>query len=74
MPEIRCGSCRALLFKYDGRDITATIEIKCRRCGTINHLRPPEPLRDHPERRPERAHYENRRTIAAVTSQLSRRE
>jgi phage FluMu protein Com len=40
---VRCASCRALLFKA-GRDaISGVIEIKCRRCGTINSMRPPSP-------------------------------
>ncbi|WP_102026022.1 Com family DNA-binding transcriptional regulator [Rhizobium subbaraonis] len=50
MVNIRCGSCSALLFKAGPGAIAAGIEIKCRRCGTINHLRPPEPLPDRQER------------------------
>ncbi|WP_084540029.1 Com family DNA-binding transcriptional regulator [Azorhizobium doebereinerae] len=48
MENIRCGSCRALLFRAGRGAISGTIEIKCRRCGTLNALRPPEPK---PERR-----------------------
>ncbi|PHR92525.1 MAG: hypothetical protein COA78_33400, partial [Blastopirellula sp.] len=39
MKPIRCTSCSALLFKSDRGAIAGTIEIKCRRCGTINSLR-----------------------------------
>jgi phage FluMu protein Com len=38
--SIRCGSCRALLFKASPNAIAAAIEIKCRRCRQINQLRP----------------------------------
>ncbi|WP_418068519.1 Com family DNA-binding transcriptional regulator [Rhizobium laguerreae] len=50
MVNIRCGSCSALLFKAGQGAIANLIEIKCRRCGTINHLRPIEPLPDRHER------------------------
>ncbi|WP_082640634.1 Com family DNA-binding transcriptional regulator [Aureimonas sp. D3] len=43
MENIRCGHCRALLFKAGPGAVAAAIEIKCRRCGTLNHLRPQEP-------------------------------
>ncbi|MFW5499575.1 MULTISPECIES: Com family DNA-binding transcriptional regulator [unclassified Maridesulfovibrio] len=33
--EIRCGHCGRLLAKGHATDI----EIKCPRCGTLNHLR-----------------------------------
>ena len=33
--EIRCGHCNKLLGKGTARDL----EIKCPRCGTLNHLR-----------------------------------
>jgi phage FluMu protein Com len=46
--NIRCGKCRALLFRCEPAAIARAIEIKCRRCGTINLLRPLEPA---PERR-----------------------
>ena len=36
--EIRCGSCGRLLAKGTG-----TIEIKCPRCRTINHVRAASP-------------------------------
>ncbi|WP_422371357.1 Com family DNA-binding transcriptional regulator [Hoeflea sp.] len=42
MKDIRCGKCSALLFKAGHNAIANDIEIKCRRCGTINHLRPPD--------------------------------
>ncbi|MCW5711256.1 Com family DNA-binding transcriptional regulator [Shinella sp.] len=50
MQNIRCGSCRALLFRARHAAISNDIEIKCRRCGTLNHLRPIEPAPDRPER------------------------
>ncbi|WP_371932275.1 Com family DNA-binding transcriptional regulator [Roseibium sp. MMSF_3361] len=43
MQDIRCGSCNALLFKTRQGIISNDIQIKCRRCGTLNHLRPVEP-------------------------------
>lgn len=49
MKNIRCGTCKALLFKA-GRAFAGDMEIKCRRCGTINHLRPAEPEPDRRER------------------------
>ena len=33
--EIRCGHCNKLLGKGPARDL----EIKCPRCGTLNHVR-----------------------------------
>ncbi|WP_420839836.1 Com family DNA-binding transcriptional regulator [Allorhizobium sonneratiae] len=45
MKNIRCGTCTALLFKA-GRAFAGDLEIKCRRCGTINHMRPAEPEHD----------------------------
>ncbi|WP_404977689.1 Com family DNA-binding transcriptional regulator [Ancylobacter sp. 3268] len=45
MNDVRCR-CSALLFRTAA--IRDTIEIKCRRCGTLNSLRPAEPI---PERR-----------------------
>ncbi|RVQ76105.1 Com family DNA-binding transcriptional regulator [Sinorhizobium medicae] len=50
MVNIRCGSCSALLFRAGQGAIANDIEIKCRRCGTINHLRPVEPEPDRQER------------------------
>ena len=51
METIRCGGCAALLFKAARAAIAGPIEIKCRRCGRINHLRPIEPLPERRERR-----------------------
>lgn len=48
METIRCGGCAALLFKARPGAVSGIIEIKCRRCGRINQLRPIEPP---PERR-----------------------
>ncbi|MFN3748215.1 MAG: Com family DNA-binding transcriptional regulator [Sphingorhabdus sp.] len=39
----RCSRCRALLFKADQDAIAAELEIKCRRCRSINILRPMRP-------------------------------
>ncbi|MFV0420634.1 Com family DNA-binding transcriptional regulator [Oleidesulfovibrio sp.] len=33
--EIRCGHCNRLLAKGEAREL----EIKCRRCGTMNYVR-----------------------------------
>lgn len=33
--QIRCGHCNKLLAKGSARDL----EIKCPRCGTLNHVR-----------------------------------
>ncbi|WP_417691557.1 zinc finger domain-containing protein [Roseibium sp.] len=51
MNEIRCGSCRKLLMKAEPNAIIGTVEIKCTRCGTLNNLRPLEPVSERPERR-----------------------
>lgn len=48
MKEIRCGHCNALLAKV-GR--TYTVEIKCRRCGTINNFEAYEPSTGLPNER-----------------------
>ncbi|WP_081433967.1 Com family DNA-binding transcriptional regulator [Azorhizobium caulinodans] len=50
MENIRCGTCRALLFRAGRNAISGVIEIKCRRCGTLNALRPQEPTPERPER------------------------
>ncbi|MBY0393957.1 MAG: Com family DNA-binding transcriptional regulator [Novosphingobium sp.] len=41
--SIRCGACNALLFRADIGALAGAIEIKCRRCRQINHLRPMSP-------------------------------
>lgn len=42
MESIRCGTCRKLLARVEAR----AVEIKCPRCGTLNHWKaeslPPE--------------------------------
>ncbi|WP_395173944.1 Com family DNA-binding transcriptional regulator [Roseibium alexandrii] len=48
MKEIRCGSCRKLLAKADKNAVTGKLEIKCPRCGTLNSLRPLEPIPERP--------------------------
>lgn len=50
MESIRCGKCRALLLKAANDAIKGIVEIKCRRCGTLNSLRPPEPQPERLER------------------------
>lgn len=50
MENVRCGKCSALLFKAKRGAISNDLEIKCRRCGTLNHLRPAEPEPDRRER------------------------
>ncbi|RAI42920.1 Com family DNA-binding transcriptional regulator [Rhodoplanes roseus] len=71
MESIRCASCQALLFRATARAVAGTIEIKCRRCGTINIMRPTEPSHERPERRDggggahgHRAHTSGRRVAA----------
>ncbi|WP_082640632.1 Com family DNA-binding transcriptional regulator [Aureimonas sp. N4] len=48
MEPIRCG-CRALLFRMERHALKGALEIKCRRCGRLNHLRPSEPSFESPE-------------------------
>lgn len=43
--EIRCGHCNKLLGKGNARDM----EIKCPRCGTLNHLRDTIPGSEPPD-------------------------
>ncbi|WP_449433417.1 Com family DNA-binding transcriptional regulator [Pseudomonas putida] len=40
--DIRCGNCKRLLARAGG---VAQLQIKCSRCGTLNHVRAlsPEP-------------------------------
>ncbi|WP_367618326.1 MULTISPECIES: Com family DNA-binding transcriptional regulator [Rhodoplanes] len=47
---IRCAHCRALLFRATAGAIAGPVEIKCRRCGTFNVLRPSEPSPERHER------------------------
>lgn len=47
--EIRCGHCNKLLGKGTARDL----EIKCPRCGTLNHVRDIIPCSEPPEGREE---------------------
>ncbi|MBS7538230.1 Com family DNA-binding transcriptional regulator, partial [Ancylobacter lacus] len=42
MEDVRCG-CGALLLRAGRGAIRGSVQIKCRRCGAINHLRPTEP-------------------------------
>jgi phage FluMu protein Com len=40
MESIRCGQCSALLFKAAPKAVAGNIEVKCRRCGSYNQIRP----------------------------------
>ncbi|WP_150523074.1 Com family DNA-binding transcriptional regulator [Roseibium sediminis] len=51
MQEIRCGRCRKLLMKSEPAAIRGMVEVKCPRCGTMNSLRPVEPLPERPGER-----------------------
>ena len=51
---VRCGKCAALLLKARPRAIADIIEIKCRRCGHLNILRPEEPAPQRAKRIGER--------------------
>jgi LSD1 subclass zinc finger protein len=48
MKETRCGQCRKLLFKAAPEAVRGPLDIKCPRCGTINSLRPVEPISERP--------------------------
>ncbi|WP_159597658.1 Com family DNA-binding transcriptional regulator [Starkeya nomas] len=48
MQENRCG-CGALLFRSAAGAIAGQVDIKCRRCGTVNSIRPIE-ARQHERR------------------------
>lgn len=43
--EIRCGHCNKLLGKGTAHDL----EIKCPRCGTLNHVRDMIPCSESPD-------------------------
>ncbi|OYW52655.1 MAG: hypothetical protein B7Z30_15500 [Rhizobiales bacterium 12-68-15] len=49
MENIRCR-CGALLFRAAPGALRGQVEIKCRRCGTLNALRPIEPRHERLER------------------------
>jgi phage FluMu protein Com len=39
--EVRCSACQALLLKRQlrkSREEQLGVEVKCRRCGTMNHI------------------------------------
>ncbi|WP_420703582.1 Com family DNA-binding transcriptional regulator [Brucella intermedia] len=71
MREIRCGTCQALLFKAGVGAVANDIHIKCRRCRTMNHLRPIEPLTDSRELLTEREDGEER-SLASTAGQRAR--
>ncbi|WP_076509212.1 Com family DNA-binding transcriptional regulator [Pseudacidovorax sp. RU35E] len=50
MREIRCGQCRRKLAMADG----GSVEIKCPRCGTLNHWRDSAADRSSPSPTPAR--------------------
>ncbi|WP_415454001.1 Com family DNA-binding transcriptional regulator [Azorhizobium caulinodans] len=50
MEKVRCRCCGALQFRAAAGAICGAIEIKCRRCGTLNVLRPQEPSSERRER------------------------
>ncbi|TAN64767.1 MAG: Com family DNA-binding transcriptional regulator [Magnetospirillum sp.] len=58
MESIRCGNCHRLLAR--GR--FDAIEIKCPRCGTLNHVRAKSPD-------PERPRASNQKDVHAVSEQ-----
>ncbi|MEW6124758.1 MAG: Com family DNA-binding transcriptional regulator [Pseudomonadota bacterium] len=50
MENIRCTRCGALHFRAAHGALRGVVEIKCRRCGTVTVLRPPEPTPERQER------------------------
>lgn len=75
MENVRCGKCSALLFKAKRGAISNDLEIKCRRCGTLNHLRPAEPEQDRPEREvKDRPHNDAPRQTASTGEIIARHE
>lgn len=60
MQEIRCGHCSRKL----GVGQYAELQIKCPRCGTLNHFRAASPAPEHrgaPEKEPAHARDNERR-------------
>ncbi|MCD6663521.1 MAG: Com family DNA-binding transcriptional regulator [Comamonas sp.] len=50
MQDVKCGRCSKLLARAEG-----TVEIKCPRCGCLNHWRAIEPQTpERPERHPKK--------------------
>ncbi|MBP5958123.1 Com family DNA-binding transcriptional regulator [Pseudomonas anatoliensis] len=52
MQDIRCGQCHRKLATARG---VTELQIKCPRCGTLNHLKAPSLLSECPEHLPKRA-------------------
>jgi len=48
LQDIRCGQCGALLLRAGAEAARGPLQIKCRRCGTINHLRAAGPATERP--------------------------
>ena len=48
MESIRCGQFGAPMFRASLKALRGPLEIKCRRWGTINHLRAAEHPPEHP--------------------------
>ncbi|SEI18399.1 zinc finger domain-containing protein, LSD1 subclass [Pseudomonas asplenii] len=42
LKECRCGKCKRLLARVGG---FTELQIKCSRCGTLNHVKAPSPER-----------------------------
>ncbi|WP_230680872.1 zinc finger domain-containing protein [Paracidovorax cattleyae] len=57
MLEVRCGSCHKLLARADG-----IVEIKCPRCGALNHWRAGAADRSGQSPKPERLRASSPRT------------
>ncbi len=56
LKNLRCGECARLLCKAGAFD---EIQIKCPRCGTLNHLKAESLTSDRRERIQEGSHHEN---------------
>ncbi|MEA9576924.1 Com family DNA-binding transcriptional regulator [Xanthomonas campestris] len=55
LKNLRCGECARLLCKAGAFD---EIQIKCPRCGTLNHLKAESLTSDRRERIQEGSHHE----------------
>ncbi|MCC7632593.1 Com family DNA-binding transcriptional regulator [Stenotrophomonas rhizophila] len=59
MKNLRCGDCAKLLGKAGG---TYEIQIKCPRCGVLNHMKAESLSTDRRERHPEEGSTDEERT------------
>ncbi|MGR3501622.1 Com family DNA-binding transcriptional regulator [Pseudaestuariivita sp.] len=48
--QLRCRSCRRLLFEMSKNAIAGEVSIKCPRCGAFNILRPSSPSQERSKR------------------------